>query len=135
MTISTTNLDSTVKQYILDCIDLDCYDESASNPQEAAKKVISFIISEADFPRNRQLFGSDQGIIANHLAGLPSYIDIEYRNHEIINLAVKWGSLPEDYTEKQADKVLDNWFNFIAAKLIQISNGYRVKGLTFDVEQ
>lgn len=44
-------------------------------------------------------------------------IDLDYMNYRIIELAKKWGSIPEDVTEKQEDKVIDNWWSFHAVRL------------------
>ncbi len=53
-------------------------------------------------------------------------INIDFYNHDIIGLAVKWGSLPADFTEKQADKILENYWYFMANKLAQLFDGHRV---------
>ena len=124
-----SNFNDTVKQYILDSIDLDFYEESADTPQEAAQKVIGFIMAEADYPHNRQRLKTDNAIIADHLWGLPSYFNTAHTNYDIIKLAVKWGSLPEKHTDKQAEKITNNFMQFIAHHLQQIAKGYRVKNL------
>jgi hypothetical protein len=49
-----------------------------------------------------------------------------FNNWDIIQLAIQWGSLPEKHTESQADKILENYWNFMANKLNQLFNGYRV---------
>ena len=128
----STILDQAVKQYILDCIDLSVYDESAETAQETAQKVIGFIMNEADHPYNRKRLITDQAIIADHIMGLPSYFNVDYQHFAILELAIKWGSIPIDHTEKQALKITDNFPSFIACKLMQIANGYRVKNLVLN---
>lgn len=125
------NLDTLAKQYILDSIDLACYDEKAETAQDAAIKIIGFIMNEADNPFNRKKLKTDQAIIADHIAGLPSYLNIAFSNYDILQLAENWGSLSVNATEKEQQKILDNYFNFIAAKLLQISRGYNVKNLKY----
>lgn len=125
-------LDQAVKQYILDCIDLECYGEAAETAQEAAQKVVSFIMNEADHPFNRKKLVSDQAIIADHIMGLPSYLNLAFSNYDILQLAIKWGSIPEKFTDKQSQKITDNYPMFIANKLMQISNGRNVKQLIWN---
>lgn len=125
----SSELDQKVKQYILDCIDLECYGEKATSAQDAALKVVGFVMNEADRPYNRKKLVSDQAIIADHIAGLPSYLNVAFTNYEIIQLAIKWGSISKNASEKEYQKILDNYFNLIASKLLQISRGYNVKNL------
>lgn len=121
-----------IKQDIINWIDLDVYEESAETAQEAAQKVVSFIMKEADHPYNRKKLVSDQAIIADHIMGLPSYFNLEYANDEILTLAQKWGSLSENCTEKEEQKIIENYPAFIAGKLQQIANGYHIKGLEYN---
>lgn len=44
-------------------------------------------------------------------------LNIAFYNSDIIDLAIKSGSLPENHTEKQADKILDNYWYFMAMRL------------------
>ena len=127
----SSELDQVAKQYILDCIDLECYDHTASSAQDAASKVVSFIMNEADHPFNRKKLVSDQAIIADHIMGLPSYFNLAFNNWDILQLAIKWGSIPKNHTEKQAQKIMDNYPMFIASKLMQIANGRNVEKLNW----
>ena len=61
------------------------------------------------------------------LIGLPSAINIDFENYKILELARKWGSLPENATERQEDKIINNWFNFITVKFLQLAK--RVKAI------
>ena len=127
--MKNSNLDTLVKQYIVDAIDLECYDDSASNPQEAAQKVIGYIRKESV-----NLGTSFQTQVADHLAGLPSYINIAFYNNEILDLAVEWGSLDNLDNERANNKIIVNWFNFIAAKLLQIADGYHIKSIKWEYQ-
>lgn len=55
---------------------------------------------------------------------LPSALNIDC--YGIVEIAVEWGSLPEDYTERQGEKVINNWFNFIANKFFQLCRKHKV---------
>ena len=51
------------------------------------------------------------------LRGLPSGLgNLDFSNYQILRIAVDWESLPKNATEKQQDKILDNWFPFISNK-------------------
>ena len=111
-------LDQKAKLYLIDCID---------SEGTTAEKI--------EFARNRfnseygklvRYYGSEQLTIQNWLQGLCSAVPIEFENVEILKLAKQWGSIPEDATEKQEDKILDNYWSFMATKLLQLFNGYRV---------
>ena len=65
-----------------------------------------------------------QNAVTDWLQGLA--INIEYRNHAILEMAREWGSISPDATERQEDSILDNYWQFMAAKTLQVFNGYRV---------
>jgi len=64
---------------------------------------------------------------ADYLSGLPSTVDIPFYNNEILELAKKMGSLPENATEKQEDRVLENYWNFMSNKMFQLFRKYGVR--------
>ena len=51
----------------------------------------------------------NQGALREWLMGLPSVIHVEFMNHKIIEQAILFGSLDDNATEKQKDKLLDNY--------------------------
>ena len=53
-------------------------------------------------------------------------INVEYRNHAILELAREWGSIPPDATERQEEKLLNNYWRFMAVKTLQVFNGYGI---------
>ena len=53
-------------------------------------------------------------------------LPIAFYNSDILQLAKDWGSIPHDATEKQEYKILDNYWRFMAAKILQLIDGYRV---------
>lgn len=119
----SSEIDQAAKLYILDGIDGSGYDV---DPQTVAEKIAflkATFESEYGWAVERQGL---QNAVKEWLSGLPSSCNIEYRNHAILELAVKWGSLLEDYTEHRADKILENWFNFMASRIVQLFNGYHL---------
>lgn len=114
----SSELDKAVKAYILECIDATGHDIKA--PKTDAEKV-QFLkdtfYSEYDYMIAR---AGEITALKKWLPGLPSSCSVEYRNFEIMKLAVLWGSVPEDYTEKQEEKIINNWFNLLANKTAQL---------------
>lgn len=119
----SSELDKTVKQYILDSIDREYCEAETDDISEVINGLKASFYAEYGWMVERV---GEQKAIAEWLQGLPSAINIDFYNHEILKLAVKWGSIPENATEKQEDKILDNWFNFIANKMGQLFRGYHV---------
>jgi hypothetical protein len=76
--------------------------------------------SEYCFDNNLKLYGSVQNTFANWLMGIPSAFSVAIYHQEILELAKTWGDLKENATEKDEQKILDNWFNFCAAKFLQL---------------
>ena len=70
-----------------------------------------------------------QKAIAEWLAGLP--LNIPYIHDDIINLAVKMGSIDKNPSNKLQDRVVENYFNFMANMLLAIKPNERVHGHTF----
>lgn len=107
-----------------------------SKSSELDKNVKLYLLSviDGDIDGTRERFESEvrynikirgpQAALTDWLQGLA--LDIAYNNHEIIELAKQWRSLPESAGEKQEDKILDNYWSFMAVKLMQLFNGYRV---------
>ena len=62
-----------------------------------------------------------------YIPGLPSCFNVDYVNNSIIDLAIKWESIPAEATEAQCQKILDNWFNLVANKTLQLFRKYDVE--------
>ena len=61
-----------------------------------------------------------QNVLSEWIQGLPSTFNIDFYNYKIIEVAKTFGNLPEQLSEKEEDKVISNWFSFIAAKTLQL---------------
>lgn len=109
------------EQYILDCIDYD------GTPYAKLIHVRGHFESEYNYPANKQNYPNTQDRLAQWFMGVPSAISIDYENYRIIELAKEWGSLPIDATEKQEQRVLDNWYNLMAFRLIKLSEKHGIK--------
>ena len=60
------------------------------------------------------------------LSGLPSSCNIEFRNHAIIELAVKWKRLPKNASETRLDNYLNKWFRFMAMRILSLWHVYKI---------
>ena len=120
----SSELDQTVKAYIISCID---------NPDHGlpdlttTEQKIGYILARFNSECGHEIARvGRQSAVMNWLQGLPSGINIEFMNYQILILAETWGSISVDSTERQQDKILANYWNFMAVKLCQLFDGYRV---------
>lgn len=114
----SSELDRKVKLYILNAV---------SDQAESTKvlEIVEYIKNrfESEYGWRVAQVGRQQAMI-DWLQGLA--LDIEYMNYKILELAVKWGSLDENATERAENKILVNYWSFMAAKVLQLIDGYRV---------
>lgn len=118
-------LDKLVKDYIINAIDLCDYDLEGQKVKTDAQK-IAFVYNvfkrEKGYDIDR--VGEHQAFI-NWIMGLPTCFNIDFENYKILQLAKLWGSIPENATERQEDKILANWWNFITIKFFQLVKKYK----------
>jgi hypothetical protein len=126
MKTNTKEFNQLAFNYIIDAISTDGYDIEANTDVEKLQFVANCFKSEYCFPNNLKYYGTYQNTLANWFMGLPSSINIEFRNHAIIEIAKKWGSIPENATEKQEYKIISNWFNLIAFKTLQLFKKHNI---------
>lgn len=120
---SKHELDQIVKRYILDHIDGSAYDVVTESPAQKIRFIKECFESEYGW-RVKQV--GRQQALADWFAGLPTACTVDFANYEILELAKSWGRLPDKPSEAQEQKILDNWFNLVAAKTCQLIDGYRV---------
>ena len=118
--------------YILESIaDDEDYPTTDKTDAEKLQLVLNTFNVEVNHINNKKRIPNLQERFADYLSGLPSVINIDFENYEILKIAIKWESLPNVYInnkdrETQEWKVLNNWFNFISAKLFQLCNKLKV---------
>lgn len=113
--------------YILGCIDSDGYEIKTETEAEKLNFLYKTFISEYWYKENQVYYhGNIITAFASWLQGLPSSFGIDFENYVILQIAKKWGSIPETATEKQEDKILENWFNFIAINTFQLFKKYKI---------
>lgn len=124
--MKTSELNSKVFPYIINCIDESGYGLELTTNAEKLQFVADCFKREYLFPDNLKRYGSYQKVFENWLMGLPSSFNVDFENYKIIEIAKNWGSIPKDADDRQEDKILDNWFNFIASKTFQLMRKHKV---------
>ena len=122
--MNTTNKQHPVYQYMIDAIDGEGYNKVLNTTEEKLQFVLDTFRSEYDHEIRRR---GEYGAFTEWLKGLPSAFNIEYTNHDILQLAIKWGSIKQNATERQEDRIISNWFNFIMVKFFQLCKRYKVQ--------
>jgi hypothetical protein len=119
----SSEMDQSIKRYIIAHITADGYNVKTDTIPEKVKFLHDTFMAEYGdlIPRDGR-----QGAVKGWLQGLPSAVALPYINWEIITLAIETGGLEPDHTEKQAERIVENYFNFMAAKICQLFDGYRV---------
>ena len=97
------------KKYILDCVQLDCEDKELKTEQEKINYIFDRFNSEYDWKIER--VGKFKAM-SDWLSGLA--LPIEYYNYKIVKLAKNMGSLDTDSNYKAEQKIINNYFDFMA---------------------
>ena len=112
--------------YILENIDSSAYNVTCSNDAEKLAFVLDCFNKEVNYENNKKRIPNLQSRFADYLMGLPTIFTVAFENYKIIEIAKLWESIPVDASEKQEDKIISNWFNFISAKFFQLCNKNKV---------
>ena len=97
------------KKYILECVELDNDEKELKTDQEKIKYIFDRFYSEYGFHIPRV---GKQKAMAEWLSGLA--LDIEYYYDDIVNLAVKMGSIDPNPSDQLRSKVQQNYWLFMA---------------------
>lgn len=125
MNTNSKEFKAMVRAYIMACIpDVQTiaaeYEQTIEDTDKARVNwVVDTFNREYGHAYNLKRWPSRQERFAQWLMGLP-VMTVAFAHYDIIQLAKKWGSLPADATEKQEDKIISNWFNFISFKFWQL---------------
>ena len=99
-----------IYNYIIDAIDNSGYsDTELKTPREKVQFLKDTFESEY-YP----------GKLSNWLQGLPSSISLPFNYCDIIELAKRQGTLNDNSTDKEIDKILDNYWNYISMKISEL---------------
>lgn len=122
-----------IEMYVKESFNADRLAETGmplTTPEEICKAFKSCFHAEFFCKENIRYYGTNAKVLENYLRGLPSSIDIAYWNEEIIELSIKWNSIPKNATEKQEDKILDNYWSFIAWQIVKYCRKNKVELFT-----
>jgi len=106
---------------ILNSVEEDFNGKKLTTPKAKAKFISDRFDSEYGW-RVKQI--GQMGAMIDWLQGLA--IDIPFYNSDILEIAKKGGSLPQNPTEKQEDKILENYWRFMANETLKIFRKYKV---------
>src|SRR6185437_8548517 len=112
-----SQINSNVYSYLINCIDTEGYGKELNTNTEKLQFIADTFKSEYGY--NIKRLGL-QETLKEWFMGLPSSFNIDFTYHDIIERAKELGSLPENATETQENKIIANWFNYMAYKLIQL---------------
>jgi hypothetical protein len=116
-TTNTNEYNNKVKAYLLERVDSSGYDQDPQTDREKFDFLLGCFKSEMGW--NIERVGM-QTALKEWLSGLPSSLTVDFTYCDIIATAKAWGSLEESSTEAQIDKICQNWFNFVAVKILQL---------------
>lgn len=117
---TTKELNANVFSYILNAVDGEGYGKVLTSDKDKLQFIADCFNSEYGHKENIKYYGSYSNCFKNWLMGLPSCFNIDFENYRIIEIAKEWNSLPANATDRQEDKILDNWFSFITNKTFQL---------------
>lgn len=122
MTTANKQVKAKINQYILNAIDGSGYEREPQTEQQKLLFLATTFKSEYCYPQNFVIHNTVQKVLTEWISGLPSCFNIDFNYCDILKVAKSFGNLPETMTAKQEDKILTNWFNFIAAHTLQLMN-------------
>ncbi len=123
MEITTKQLNDVSKKYIIDCIDSTNYDMETNTDMEKLTFLYETFHAEAGWNIERV---GERNAFKNWLQGLPSSFNIVFTNYDIIQLAKKWKSLSTNATEREENRIINNYWNSITTKTFQLFHTYKI---------
>tara|TARA_R100001086_G_C11679102_1_gene215184 strand:+ start:95 stop:475 length:381 start_codon:yes stop_codon:yes gene_type:complete len=103
--------------YIFNCVETDSEGKPIQTEAEKAKYIIDRFYKEYGFQVDRI---GKQKAIAEWLSGLA--LNIEYYYQDIVQLAIDMGSIDSNPSDELQEKVIDNYWSFMARIIILIEN-------------
>lgn len=117
MKLHHTKYEQNYKQFILNCVETGLNDEPLKTKQEKTKYILNRFYSEYNFMVVRV---GKQHAIAEWLSGLA--LDIPYYYNDIVDLAIKLGSIDKNPSDTLRNEVEQNYFWFMANIIICLEN-------------
>lgn len=114
---------SVLNEYIIDSIQPDGYNVNPKTVKDKLQFLADTFNSEYGHMIKRVGY---QNAFKEWISGAPSSFAIDHEYYEIIKLAKKMGSIPNNATSKQEDKIILNYYNFMAAKTLMLMRKYKI---------
>lgn len=121
--MNTIELNKLVFAYILGAIETEGYNITPTSDKEKLQFLADTFMVEHGYNIPRLGY---QSAFTEWLRGAPSCFNVDFEYYEILKLAKAWGSLSRHATEAQEDKILRDWFPFIANKTMQLMKRHKV---------
>ena len=106
-----------IEAYILDSIDGSGYGIELSTNIEKIQFLLDTFRKECGWNIDRK---STNSAFEEWCQGLPSCFNIVFTNHDILELAKKQGTMPENATEKQEYNILDKYWRYITMRTFEL---------------
>lgn len=106
---------------------ISCMDEELETTEQKIEEVLNAFNEEFNFTNNKKRYPNLQCRFAEWLQGAPSALSIDFYNDDILKLAVSWGSISQNATERQEQKILDNYYNFMSCKFFQLCKQNKIE--------
>jgi len=115
--------------YIIESINSEGYDINPKTEREKLQFLANCIYSEKiKFHKDwLRYYGNIQNCLKDWLQGAPTAIDLPIYYSDIIEIAVNFGSIPENFTDKQYEQITNNFYKFIACKILQLFSKYDIE--------
>lgn len=112
------NYKKALRAEIIARIDFDGYESETPATTDDEKIIRLLEVARAEGGHEFDRHGMQAGL-EYWLSGLPTVIDLPVYHGEVIAFAEKIGSV-ENPTEKEADKICDNFYRFMAVNILQM---------------
>lgn len=108
--------------YIIDCIKESSRAADEGKEFKTDAEALQFFFDcfdeEFNFQYNKRMYPNLSERIGAYLQGLPGCCNIDYINHSILLLGVKWGVLSST-DDKKASKFIENFFSVCGLRILQ----------------
>lgn len=110
-----------IQEYILNSIDGSGYSKILNTNREKIQFIKDTFLSE--YGHNLKKLGA-VNCLKEWLSGLPSSVNIDFENHQILNIGYLLGYIKPGATEHQEDCFLNEWFMIIAKEINKLFTLY-----------
>lgn len=131
MTSANSKVKAKINAYILNAIDGEGYDRTPETDQQKLLFLATTFKSEYCYKANFVQYKTVPEVFKQWIMGLPTAFNIAWNYHDILRDAKTFGNLPEQMTEKQENKIISGWFDFIATKTLQLMNRHGIQNSFF----